>query len=46
MKLILILAGPFGKIVAFGAQETRTHTLKSRRVQNESLFDADFDPEA
>ena len=34
------------KIVAFGAQKTRTHTLKSRRTQNESLFGADFDPEA
>ena len=34
------------KIVAFGAQKTRTHTLKSRRIQNESLFSADFGPEA
>ena len=33
-------------IVAFGAQKTRTHTLKSRRTQNESLFGADFGPEA
>ena len=36
MKLILI----------FGAQKTRTYTLKSRRTQNESLFGADFSPEA
>ena len=43
MKLILILAG---KIVAFGAQKTRTYTLKSRRTQNESLFVADFGPES
>ena len=42
MKLILILAGMYD----FGAQKTRTHTLKSRRTQNESLFDADFGPEA
>ena len=42
MKLILILAG----IVAFGAQKTYTHTLKSRRTQNESLFGANFGPEA
>ena len=34
------------KIVAFGAQKTRTYTLKSRRTQNESLFGADFGPEA
>ena len=27
-------------VVAFGAQKTRTHTLKSRCDQNESLFDA------
>ena len=40
MKLILILAT--SKIVAFGAQKTRTHTLKSRRTQNESLFSEDF----
>ena len=47
MKLILILAGIYtSKIIAFGAQKTRTHTLKSRRTQNESLFSADFDPEA
>ena len=26
--------------------ETRTHTLKSRRTQNELLFGADFGPEA
>ena len=32
--------------VAFGAQKTRTHTLESRRTQNESLFGADFSPEA
>ena len=35
-----------GKIVAFGAQKTPTHTLKSRRTQNESLFGADFGPDA
>ena len=34
------------KLSHFGAQKTRTHTLKSRRTQNESLFDADFDTEA
>ena len=34
------------KIVAFGALKTRTHTLKSRHIQNESLFGADFGPEA
>ena len=45
MKLILILAGmKTSKIVAFGAQKTRT--LKSRRTLNESLFGADFGPEA
>ena len=43
MKLSLILAGmQTGKIVVFGAQKTRTHTLKSRRTQNESLFGANF----
>ena len=47
MKLILILAGmQTNKIVAFGAQKTRTHTLKSRRNQPESLFGADFGLEA
>ena len=47
MKLILILAGmQTSEIVAFGAQKTRVHTLKSRRIQNESLFCADFVPEA
>ena len=35
-----------GKIVEFGAQKFRTHTLKSRRSQNESLFSKDFGPEA
>ena len=34
------------KIVAFGAQKTRTHTLKTQRTQNESLFGADCGPEA
>ena len=29
-----------------GAQKTRTHTLKSRRTQNETLFGANFGPEA
>ena len=43
MKLILILAAmKTSKIVAFGAQKTRTHTLKSRRTQNESLFGGGF----
>ena len=47
MMLILILAGMYtSKIVAFGAQKTRTHTLKSRRTQNELLFGTDFGPEA
>ena len=30
------------QIVAFGSQKNRTHTLKSRRTPNESLFGADF----
>ena len=47
MKLILILAGmETSKIVALEAQKTRTLTLKSRRIQNELLFGADFGPEA
>ena len=47
MKFILILAGTStSKIVAFAAQKSRTHTLKSRRIQSESLFGADFGPEA
>ena len=47
MKLILILSGIYtSKIVAFGAQKTRTHTLKSRHTHNESLFGAMFGPEA
>ena len=47
MKLILILAGmEKSKIVAFGAQKTRTHTLKRRRTQILSLFGAEFGPEA
>ena len=29
-----------------GLRTIRTHTLKSRRTQNESLFGADFVPEA
>ena len=33
-------------LVAFGAQKTHMHTLKSRLTQNESLFDADFSLEA
>ena len=34
MKPILILAGmETSKVVAFGAQKTRTHTLKSRRTK-------------
>ena len=35
-----------GKIVAFDAQKILTHTLKSRRTQNKSLFGAEFGPEA
>ena len=47
MKLILILADmKTSKIVALGAPKTRTHTLKSRRTQNELLFGTDFAPEA
>ena len=47
MKLILNLAGmSTSKIDAFGAQKTRTYTLKSRCNQNESLFGTDFGPEA
>ena len=47
MKLILFLAGVLAsKIVPFGAQKTLTHTLKSRRNQNESLFGANFGSEA
>ena len=43
MKLNLILAGILtSKSVIFGAQKTRTHTLKSRRTQNESLFGTAF----
>ena len=34
------------QIVEFDAQKTRKHQLKNRRTQNESLFGADFDPEA
>ena len=46
-KLILLLAGmPTSKIVAFGVQKTRTHTLKSRHTQNESLLGANYGPEA
>ena len=47
VKLILILAGmSTRKIVAFGSQKTRTHTLKSHHAQNESLCGADLGPEA
>ena len=47
MKLILILTNEqTSKIVAVGAQKTRTLTLKSRRTQNVSLFGEDFGPEA
>ena len=47
MKLILVLVDiETSKVVAFGAQKTRTHTLKRGSIQNESLFDADFGPEA
>ena len=34
------------QIVAFRAEKTRMHTLKRRRTQNESLFGADFSPDA
>ena len=34
------------KIVAFGAQKTRTRTLKNRSTQNESMSGAAFGPEA
>ena len=34
------------KIVAFGVQKTRTNSLKSWRTQNDSLFGANFGPEA
>ena len=34
------------KLSHLGAQKTRTHTLKSQGTQNESLFGADFGPEA
>ena len=40
------LGGKTSKIVAFGTQKTRTHKLKSRGTQNESLFGADFGPVA
>ena len=47
LKAILILAVmSTSKIIAFGAQKTRKHILKSRRTQNEPVFDADFGPEA
>ena len=47
MMLVLIYAGmQTSKIVAFAAQKTRTHTLKSRCTQTESLFSADFGLEA
>ena len=46
MKAHFDLGGYISKIVAFGAQKTRTHALKSRRTQNESLFGTDFGPEA
>ena len=34
------------KLILIFALKTRTHTLKSRRTQNESMFGADFGPEA
>ena len=34
------------KLLNLGHQKTRTHTLKSRRTQNEFMFGADFGPEA
>ena len=40
------LGGYVNNIVAFDAQKTHMHTLKSQRTQNESLFGADFGPEA
>ena len=47
MKFIFILAGmQTSKIVAFGAHKTHTHALKKQRTQNESLFGADFGPDA
>ena len=47
MKPILILAVMYtNKIEASGAQKTHTHILKSQRTLNESLFGADFGPEA
>ena len=33
-------------IVALGDHKTHTHALKSRRTVHESLFGADFRPEA
>ena len=33
------------KIVTFGVQKTRTHTLKTRRIQNKPQFGADFGSE-
>ena len=46
MKLILILASmKTSKIAAFGAQKTRTHSLKRRHMQNGSLFGVDDKPE-
>ena len=40
------LGGYINKIDPFGIQKTRTHTLESRRTQNESLFGVYFGPEA
>ena len=44
--LAIDLGGYVNVKLSFGAHKTRTHTLKSRRTENESLFDADFGPEA
>ena len=48
MKLILILSGVCkeGKLSHLGHRKPFTHTLKSLRIQNESLFGVDFGPEA
>ena len=45
-KQIIISDAAHFEIVAFGAQKTLTHTLKSRHTQNESLIGADFGPKA
>ena len=43
MKLILILAGIYtNKIVAFGAQKTHRHTLKSQLTHNNAIIEPFF----